>query len=345
VLVLAVVRSNRRITAPSPFITLQDKDVLVLEGEAEAIRQAVAATKLELVGSKNLGTKDITSQEVDVSEVIVTPSSLVIGRSAAGLNLRRLHGLNLLAVARQGRRLRRRLAEVRFQAGDVMLVQASSRTLPDALAALGLLPLADRGVTAPRPQKLLAGLGLFGIALALAATGVLPPEVSFVLCAGVMHLLRLLPLHQAYRAIDLPVVVLLAAMIPVGAALETTGGAQMIADALLHVAGDMHPLLTCAVLFLATATITDIVNNAAAALLMAPIAVIVGLGLEMNPDVLLMIVAMASSASFLTPVGHQSNLLVMGPGGFRFTDYWRLGLPLTVVVGSVTVPVIWWWWG
>ncbi len=345
VLVVAVVRSDRRITAPSPYFALQHGDVLVLEGDAEAIRQAVAAAKFELVGSKNLGRKDISSEETTVAEVIVSPSSIILGRSAVGLNLRRHHGVNLLAVSRHGRRLKRRLAEIRFRAGDVMLIQASSHTLSDTLTALGLLPLADRGVSLPRPKKLLAGLGLFGGALALSAFGVMPAELAFVLCAALMHILRLLPLHQAYRSIDLPVVVLLAAMIPVGVALETTGGAAMIANTLVEVSGGLHPLITCALLFIVTSTITDIVNNAAAALLMAPIAVLVAVGLEINPDVLLMTVAVASSASFLTPVGHQSNLLVMGPGGFRFGDYWRMGLPLTLVVGGAAIPTIWWWWG
>ncbi len=343
--VVSIVRDERRISAPSPYFALQANDILLLEGEAEAIRQAIAGTKFQLVGSKDLGEKEMSSADIMVTEAIVTPSSFMAGRNAAGLNLRRYHGVNLLAVARHGQRVQARLGMIRFQVGDVLLIQAQRNTLPETMATLGLLPLAERGIAAPRPRKLIMALGVFAIALAVAATGVLPTAVTLTMAAGAMHLMGFLPLHEAYRSIDLPIIVLLAAMLPVGAALDSTGGAQMLADLMMVLSGDLPVWATCAILFAASSAISNVVNNAAAGLLMAPIAVAVAMGLHINPDALVMIVVMGSTAAFLTPVAHQSNMLVLGPGGFRFGDYWKLGLPLTIVTGIVSIPTVLWWWG
>lgn len=343
--VAAIVRDGHRITAPSPSEIIVGGDVLVLEGEAESIREAVARSKFALVGSKNLGEKDLVSEDVDIAETVVMPSSFLLGRTAEGANLRKLHGVNLLAVARQGRRLKSRLSQIVFQSGDVLLMQGRRAQMPETMRVLGLLPLLSREITVGRPRRLILGVGLFAAAIAVATIGIMPTALAFAAAALLMHLGKMLPLHEAYRSIELPVIVLLAAMIPVGEALETAGGAKMIADSLIVFGQDLSiPMLVVAVLVVA-GLITEVVNNAAAALLMAPIAVSLANGVGAPPDLLLMTVAVGSSAAFLTPIGHQSNMLVMGPGGYRFGDFWRMGLPLSVVVYAVAVPVLLWRWG
>lgn len=345
VVVVAIVRDGHRITAPAPGEVVVGGDVLVLEGEAESISDAAAKSQFELVGSKQLSEKDLVSEDIGIMETVVMPGSSLIGRTAIGANLRRLHDINLLAVARQGRRLRQRLGQIRFESGDVLLLQGRRDRMADTCGVLGLVPLQGRDLKVGKPPRLLLGVALFGGAILLATFGVASTALAFTVAALVMHVAGLLPVQEAYRAVDLPVIILLAAMMPVGEALETTGGAQEIANGLL-VLGDglSAPLLVLLVLLVA-GLVTEVVNNAAAALLMAPIAVSLAQGSGVPPDLLLMTVAVGSSAAFLTPIGHQANMLVMGPGGYRFGDYWRVGLPLSAVVMAAATPVLLWKWG
>jgi di/tricarboxylate transporter len=248
--------------------------------------------------------------------------------------------VNLLAVARQGRRIPERLSRVRLRAGDVLLLQGPRETLPAVVAELGCLPLAERGLRIGATRRIVLSAGIFLFALLAAAVGWLPVHVSFVAAAVVLVLARLVTLAEAYASVDWPIVILLGAMIPVGQALETTGGAARIADLLLVAAGWTPPWGSVAVILVATMCLSDLINNAAAAVLMAPVAFGVAQGLGASADPFLMAVAIGASCAFLTPIGHQSNTLVMGPGGYRFGDYWRLGLPLEILIASVAVPLI-----
>jgi di/tricarboxylate transporter len=213
------------------------------------------------------------------------------------------------------------------------------------LQTLGCLPLAERELKLGRPKKLWLAGGLFLAAIATILLGWLQPPVALVACAVAMVLARLMEPAEAYRAIDWSVIVLLAAMIPVGQALETTGGADRIADQLLAVAQGQASWLALGLILVGAMALSNVVNNAAAAVLVAPIALGLSEQLGLAPDAALMAVAVGASCAFLTPIGHQSNALVMEPGGYRFGDYWRLGLPLSVVVTVVAVPVILWVWG
>jgi di/tricarboxylate transporter len=344
VVVVGLVRGEHRLPAPSGFETLRAGDILIVEADSETLKALVDAAGLELVGGKDLGEEALKSDEVSVVEAVVVPDSLIEGRTARNLYLRSRYGLNLLAVARQGQRVRERLGGIRFRAGDVLLLQGGAEALPETLSTLGCLPLAERGLRLGQPRRVLLSTAIFGSALVGSATGVLPVQIAFVVAAVLMVVTGLLSLREAYDAIDWPVVVLLGAMIPVGLALETTGGATLIANGILQMAHQVPPTAVVAIVLVGAMSLSNVVNNAAAAVLMAPIAIGVARGLGTSADAFLMAVAVGASCAFLTPIGHQSNTLVLGPGGYRFGDYWRMGLPLSVVVTAVAIPLILWFW-
>jgi di/tricarboxylate transporter len=281
-----------------------------------------------------------------LSEVIVPPSSRLQGRSATSLRLRTIHGVNLLAIARHGVQVKRRLSDIRLDPGDVLLLQGSSARVADAIGELGLLPLVERNVTISKPRRLALSASVFALAIVAVVVGLLPVHVAFATAAVVLILLGVLGRDEPYAAIDWPVIVLLGAMIPVATALEATGGTALIAGWVMAAAGGLGPVWVLVTLMVATMMISDVVNNNATAVLMAPLAIDLAARLQVSVDPLLMAVAIGASCAFLTPIGHQSNTLVLKPGGYRFADYWRMGLPLEVLIVAVSVPlilVVWPW--
>jgi di/tricarboxylate transporter len=343
-IVVGLVRGERHMPAPSMFEIARAGDVVVVEADPNELKEVVDAAGLELVGSKPIGEAVLGSEQVSVAEAVVLPSSLMVGRTASSLNLRWRYGVNLLAVARQGSRVRQRLRDVRFAAGDVLLFQGDTVRLQEAMTTLGCVPLAERDLRLGRPRRMVLATGIFAAALTAAAIGLLPVQIAFVTAATLMVLTRLMTLRDVYDSIDWPVIVLLGAMLPVGQALETTGGAQLIANQILFAADAIPGWATLAVLLIGTMFLSDLVNNAAAAVLMAPIALHVARGVGASADPFLLAVAIGASCAFLTPIGHQSNTLVMGPGGYRFGDYWRMGLALEVIIVIVSIPLLLWFW-
>lgn len=282
--------------------------------------------------------------DINLAEVIVAPDSILVRRTATLLNLRKRYSINVIAVARQGKRLQERIGKIRFLAGDILLLQGQEEALQEAIKELGCLPLAKRGLRIGKPRRILLALGLFGAALALIAFNLTSASTALVCGAVAMVLIGLLSPGEAYKSINFDVIVLLAAMIPIGQALESTGGAQLIADWMLGVIHSSSPAAMLTLLMIATMLLSNVVNNAAAAILVAPIAIDLARGIDASADPFLMAVAIGASSAFLTPIGHQSNTLVMAPGGYKFSDYWRLGLPLSIVVVAIAVPFILWFW-
>jgi len=338
--VLGIVRGEERRLVPRPHERLEAGDVLVVEADAAAIQAVVGASDLTLEEAAPLGRDDLRDDEVVLSEVIVPPSSRLQGRSATSLRLRTLHGVNLLAIARHGVQVKRRLADIRLDPGDVLLLQGPSARVADAIGEFGLLPLVDRDVAVAKPRRLLLSASIFGLAIGTVVAGLLPVHVAFAAAAVLLTLIGVLGRDEPYAAIDWPVIVLLGAMIPVATALETTGATALVADAVLAATGAFGPVGVLVTLMVATMMLSDVVNNNATALLMAPIAVDLAHRLQVAVDPLLMGVAIGASCAFLTPIGHQSNTLVLKPGGYRFQDYWRMGLPLEIVIVAVSVPLI-----
>ncbi|GEN26798.1 SLC13 family permease [Halovibrio variabilis] len=365
--VLAVVRDDNRRAGYNFHGALEEGDILLLEAGPEELQLLEDKVGLSAItewdeqgnaehpASDNDGdgehsqaaTKDrraLDTEGLQLIEAVVRNDSMMINRSVRELRLNQQYGLHLVAVARDGGRLKQRLRDIRFRNGDVLLLQGSENEISESLAALGCLPLANRELHLGQPRKLAISIAIFALAILAMLFDLLPAAVAMSTAAVVSLLIGVLPLREGYQAIDGPVIVLLAAMIPVGEALETSGGADLIANALLSFGSDWPVVVTLIGLFLLSMLLSNVVNNAAAALLMAPIAVSLANGFDASLDPFLMVVAVSASCAFLTPIGHQSNTLVLGPGGYRFGDYWKLGLPLSLVVQVVAIPMILWVW-
>lgn len=364
--VIALIRGDERQRMPSTYEVLREGDILLVEADSDSLKALLDVTGVELAAdveeqeNKARDEQEAAEQAVEqekaeknhksrhgeltLAEAIVSPGSMLVGTSASGLDLRERHGVNVLAVARQGQRLRQRLGEIRFAAGDILLLQAREDALQSSLNSLGCLPLASRGLSITTPRNVMLASAIFAITLASIAFGLLPAATALVTGALVMIVVGLIPLGRIYESIDMPVIVLVAAMLPVGQALETTGGSQLIADALLELGQSLPAAATLALLMVAVMLISNVVNNAAAAVLAAPVAISLAGGMDASVDPFLMAVAIGASCAFLPPIGHQSNTLVMAPGGYRFGDYWRLGLPLSILVVLCAVPAILWIW-
>ena len=353
--VLAVVREDNRRAGYQFHGVLQEGDILLLEAGPDELKlledkvglSAIAepeepeeAQEQETDAKKDDERQPVDTEGLQLIEAVVRNDSMMINRSVRQLRLNHQFGLHLVAVARDGGRLKQRLRDIRFQTGDVLLLQGSENEIADSLSSLGCLPLASRELHLGQPRKLAISVGIFALAIVAMLFDLLPAAVAMSTAALASLLIGVLPLRDGYQAIDGPVIVLLAAMLPVGEALESSGGAEIIADALLRFGVEWPIVVSLVGLFLLSMLLSNVVNNAAAALLMAPIAASLANGFEASLDPFLMVVAISASCAFLTPIGHQSNTLVLGPGGYRFSDYWKLGLPLSLVVMAVAIPVI-----
>jgi di/tricarboxylate transporter len=263
----------------------------------------------------------------------------------AEAQLRRSHGLGLLAVSRGGQRLSRRLRRLRLEVGDVLILKAPRDRMAEALGELRVLPLSERDLALGSRKRSWIPLGVLAAAMVLVGLHLVPVAVAFAGAAAVMLLLRILTMDEAYHSIEWSVIVLLAALIPVSNAIQATGGTDLIAAGLEGVLGAIPPLAALGMMIVLAMAVTPFLNNAATVLVMAPIAASLAQRLDLNPDPFLMAVAVGAACDFLTPIGHQCNTLVMGPGGYRFGDYWKLGLPLSVIVVAVATPLIAAVWG
>ncbi|WP_034850762.1 SLC13 family permease, partial [Sinorhizobium sojae] len=277
-------------------------------------------------------------------EAVIGSNSSLIGMSAERLALFNNHNVNLLAVSRQGERLKQRLGSIRLQAGDIVVLQGARSELPSFLQDFGCLPLAQREILLGTIRRGTLPLLLLAAAMATTAIGVVPVPVAFFAAALAMVIFRVIPLRDVYRAVDGPILVMLAALIPVSDSLRTTGGSDLIAGWLGGIATHLPPAGALALILIAAMAVTPFLNNAATVLVMAPIAASFATALGYRPDAFLMAVAIGAGSDFLTPIGHQCNTLVMGPGGYRFSDYPRLGLPLSIVIIIATVPLLMWFW-
>lgn len=261
-----------------------------------------------------------------------------------GMRMHDRYGINLLAVARSGEAPRARLGNIQFKAGDVLLLQGERNTMQQALAALGCLPLADRGLKVARRRQILLPVGIFGAAIAAAASGLVPVQIALVTAAVALILTKTLSIREVYQSIEWPVILLLGALIPIGEALQATGGTALIAGAILSLAGQVPTWAMLALVMVVSMLLSDLIHNTPTAVLMAPISVSIAEGLGLSVDPFLMAVAIGSASPYLTPIGHQSNTLVMAPGGYHFGDYARMGLPLDILIVAVAVPMIMWVW-
>jgi di/tricarboxylate transporter len=344
VTVMAIIRGDRRIVAPRGAETMAAQDVIVLEGDAAALKPLFEASGLVHVGSDEVDLAGLESDDVQVIEVVVMPGSPIEGSSMRGLRMHEHFGINLLAVARKGGAPMTRLGNVRFRVGDVLLLQGERKTLREEFGNLGCVPLRGRGLSLQTRRRVWLPVATFAAAILATSLGVVPIQIAFVSAVAVLLLSRSMTLRDAYRSIEWPVIILLGALIPVGEALHATGTTLLIAQMMLDVAGDLSVAWLLALLMAVSMLLSDLVHNSPTAILMAPIAISLADALGLGPDAFLMAVAIGAASPYLTPVGHQSNTLVMGPGGYRFGDYWRMGLPLDMLILIVAVPLIMLFW-
>jgi len=337
---VGVLRGDNHIIAGARYVRLRVDDIIIIETDPKDIQKVMDDAGLELVGAEHFDQDDLQSEEVGLIEAVIMPNSRLVKRTFRGLRLARKLAMNLVALARQGKPFKRRLDQVRFREGDVLLLQGPADSLAETVVELGCLPLAERGLQIGRRPGAFIPLIVFVAALILAITGLLPVYVAFSVAVVVLVLSNVVSLREVYASIDWPVIVLLASMIPLGSALETTGGTDLIAAGILALAGGWGPMGLLALLLVVTMTLSDVMNNAATAVVMAPIAATLANQLGLNMDPFLMAVAVGASCAFLTPIGHQNNVLVMGPGGYRFGDFWRMGLPLEIIIVAIAVPLI-----
>ncbi len=342
--IVGVIRKGRRGFGVARREPIQPGDLLVVEAGPEAIGSFMSTLGLEVVGVEGSKASLLSAENVILVEAVVAPRARIEDRSVHAMRLRTRYGVTLLAVSRQGRPIRERLMSLSLKAGDVLLLQGDGGRLPEAIAAMGCLPLAERDLQIG--QRRYPGLcaAIFAAAIISASMGWLPFTIALALAALAMVLLNIVPPREIYESVDWPVILLLGAMIPVGEALETSGATGLIASAILGVAGDFPAVVVLALLMIVTMTLSDIMNNAATAVVMAPISMGMASQLGVSADPFLMTVAVAASCAFLTPIGHQNNMLIMGPGGYHFGDYWRMGLPLEILIIVVSLPMILWVW-
>lgn len=342
--IAARIREDGQLYQPESWQPIAAGDLFILRADPAELTEFLDTQGLELVGPDGDIRSDITSSDLKLMEAIVGPNSQLIGFGPRTLARLSQGEFQLFAVARQGEPIGGRLHNVRFQTGDVLLLQTREGEDLKVPVELGLLPLPERGLRLGGPRRLGTAFAIFAGAIGLSMTGILPIAVAFIAAIVLYVIIGILPLRDLYRHIDWPVIVLLGAMIPVGQALQNTGADLLIAETIAGVADTLPVWAVVALLLIATMVLTDVVNNAATALIMAPISIAIAQVLDVNPDAFLMTIAIGASCAFLTPIGHQSNTLVMGPGGYKFSDYWRLGLPLETVVVLVAVPLIMFFW-
>jgi di/tricarboxylate transporter len=366
--IIGMVHNEVRLTAPNPRRKVRAGDILVIEAEAETLADVLSTLGLQLAEAVEAAAADEAqpaaeedraaaagpdaeddreggahksgSHEIVLMELAVLPGSALSGRSASDVLLRTRYGLNLLALSRQGRRSMKRLRSVRLASGDLLLMQGPPEAIAEFAADNGCVPLAERDLRIPDRRKAWTAGIIMACAVGGAAFGLLPAAIAFA--AGVLASMALntVPPRSVYDAIDWPVIVLLGALIPVAGAMESSGTADLIARLMLDHLAQGHAVVALALILIVTMFLSDLMNNAATAAVMCPIAIGTAATLGVSADAFLMAVAIGASCAFLTPIGHQNNTLILGPGGFSFGDYWRLGAPLEVLVVLISVPLL-----
>jgi di/tricarboxylate transporter len=344
VVVLEVLREGGHNYIPSRHWPLHVGDIVTIQAEPSAVKRLLDEAKLDLAHARELREPEEGQDDLKVAEAIVTADSPLVGSTPQSLALRRRYDVNVLAISRAGIRRAARLQAHEFQVGDIVVLQGWEKSLQSTLSDLGLLPLADRGLSFGSPGQGIVSLGILALAMVLISLGVATTAVGFFAAAVLVVLLKQISLKDAYEAIEGPIVVLLAALIPIAQSLQTTGVTGILGQGMAAAASQLPGYVALAMMLAAAMLLTPFLNNAAAVLMLGPVAAVVARTLGYNADPFLMAVALGCACDFLTPIGHQNNLLVLGPGGYRFGDYWRLGLPLSLIVlvaGTVLIALAW----
>lgn len=336
-LVTSIIRARGLRITPFPDAILREGDIVLIEGNPEALDRMVAQAKLSVTGDRKTAGGKGGSTTI---EAVIGEHSRLIGWSAQRLALYDRFNVNLLAVSRKGERLKERLGSITLRLGDVILLQGNPQKLPEILREFGVLPLAERPILLGSVRGGIVPILILTAAMGATAIGMLPVAVAFFGAAVLMVLFGVIPIRDIYSAVDGPILVMLATLIPVSDSLRRTGATDVISMWLAEFGSALPPAGALTLILVVAMAVTPFLNNAATVLVVAPIAAGFAASLGFRPEAFLMAVAIGAGCDFLTPIGHQCNTLVMGPGGYRFSDYPRLGLPLSLLVVAVAVPML-----
>ena len=342
VAILGVVRKDIRIDKGSKNIELQENDQLLIDATPEELDEFRSLLKLDFPFKKNKILAE--SENFFPCEVAVTEESRLVGRTASKVGLGWRKSTILLGISRKGRPIKRQTRKTVIRAGDILLLLIPKETYTDVINWLNCLPLADRGLNITNTNKMKIALLVFFFGLILTSIGIVKLPIILGVVVIIYCLLKIIPIRQVYKSVEWPVIVLLASIIPLGAALETNGTTSLIVDALTNFCIGLEPWLIISLLMILTMTLSDMLNNTATTIVIAPIGIKLAENLHMNPDTFLMAIAIAASCAFLTPIGHKNNTIILGPGGYSFADYWRVGLPLECLILAVSVPTLLFFW-
>jgi di/tricarboxylate transporter len=335
--IIGLTRRGRRLPGLARIAEIKAGDILVMEASPDSLEEALGVLKLEYVGK---GKAQLADKHLILNEAVVQESSRLAGKSAMEVRMLYRYQVALVGVSRQGERFRDNVRKLELRPGDVLLLLGADERLADVTSRLGLLPLADRGQRVIQRDKAWLAVGIFGAAIVAASVGLLYLPVALGCATALYVLLNIVPIRDVYTSVEWPVIVLLGSMIPIGGALQSTGGTALIAGGIVDLSAGFSPVVVLTLLVVVTMTLSDVMNNTATAVIAAPIAIEIAARLNVSPDPFLMGVAVAASCAFLTPIGHKNNTLIMGPGGYHFGDYWRMGLPLEILIVVVSVPTI-----
>ena len=340
VAILGLIRDGKRRYGQARNVALKAGDALVLEAAPDALDEFRSTLDLALSDTDREERLKAGGEGVEIIEVVVQENSRLNGRTAQAVGLAWRQRTILLGISRQGRKITSHLRGTPLRTGDILLLLVPRDTAAHVTDWLGVLPLADRGLAVTENSKVWLAIGLFAAAVAAASVGLIYLPIALGLVVVAYVLAKIVPLSELYTHIEWPVVVLLGSMIPLGAALETSGGTELIAGALVGLTEGLAPWIVLTVLMVVTMTLSDVLNNTATTIVAAPVGIQMAQTLGVSPDPFLMAVAVAASSAFLTPIGHKNNTLILGPGGYSFGDYWRMGLPLEIIVVAVSIPAI-----
>ena len=336
--IIGLIRNGRRMPGGARRVEIRADDSLLIEADARIIDQLSGDLKLEYQPLDAKPSAD--HQDMTLTEVVIPQGARMVGRTARSLQLLNRYGVVLMGVSRQGKHFRQQIRNLEIKAGDILLLLGPEERMSDIVEWIGGLPLADRELDLVQRNKAGLAVGLFSLAIIAASLGLLYLPVALAICCVAFVGFGIVRGSQVYNSIEWSVIVLLGAMIPLGSALEQSGGTELLADLLVDAAGDYGPVTVLTLFMITTMTLSDVLNNTATTIIAAPVGVGIAASMGVNSDPFLMATAVAASCAFLTPIGHKNNTLILGPGGYRFGDYWRMGLPLEILIVAVGVPSI-----
>jgi di/tricarboxylate transporter len=342
VVIMGLIRGDTRIDGDIRGMILKPGDILMVEATAREADQFVGEAGLDYLDEDSHGI--LASGDLVLHEVVVPAESEIIGRTAQSLALQSAHGVSLLGISRRSRKLHERIQTLPFEAGDILLLYGPQDRVMTTGLALDTLPLSGRGASVVNRDMARAAMGIFAVAILLASFNVLPLIVALSVVAVLMVFLNIVPIRQVYNAIEWPVIILLASLIPIGAAVEQSGATSVLTQELVTMLTGAEPWQILAAFMTLTMLVANVLNNTATAVVAAPVGASMASSLQVSPDPFLMAVAIGASCAFLTPIGHKTNTLIMGPGGYKFGDYWIMGLPTSIVAVAVAVPMILYFW-